>query len=163
MSTFALCGLYINSKRPIKYSIAAATFILTYILLVEKATELQGQKLVCEIVDYYAANKKTPNSLNETNGLLINSFTPSFSKYQYSSTLKVKSLINTYGVGVKLTLLKRLHLYSAIGCGINYIDTKVIEGDYYFNFQKDKRVNFIGNIRLGISLSIYKQNIKADT
>jgi hypothetical protein len=81
-----LCGLYINLKRPIKYSIAAATFVLTYVLLVEKATELQGQKLVCKIVDYYAANKKTPNSLNETNGLLINSFTPSFSKYQYSST-----------------------------------------------------------------------------
>jgi hypothetical protein len=86
MSTFVLCGLYINLKRPIKYSIAAATFVLTYVLLVEKATELQGQKLVCKIVDYYAANKKTPNSLNETNGLLINSFTPSFSKYQYSST-----------------------------------------------------------------------------
>lgn len=95
------------------------------------------------------------------------SATPYNNSYKFRADdavlLKVKSLINTYGVGVELTLLKRLHLYSAIGCGINYIDTKVIEGDYYFNFQKDKRVNFIGNIRLGISLSIYKQNIKADT
>lgn len=93
--------------------------------------------------------------------------TPYNNSYKFTSydavLLKVKSLINTYGAGVELTLLKRIHLYSAIGLGINYIDTKVIEGDYYMNFQKDKRFNFIGNVRLGISFSIYKNNTKADT
>jgi hypothetical protein len=77
--------------------------------------------------------------------------------------LKAKSLINTYGGGIELTILKRIHLHSEIGLGINYIDTKVIEGDYYYTFQRDKRINFISNIRVGISFSVFKNKNKADT
>lgn len=86
ISTFVLCRLYINFKNHIKYSLTVVLVASTYVSLVGKATEQQGQKLVCELIAYYSANKLLPINLNETNSLLLNSFTPTFSKYQYYNT-----------------------------------------------------------------------------
>ncbi len=77
--------------------------------------------------------------------------------------LKVKSLINTYGGGIELAILNRIHFHSEFGLGINYLETKVIAGDYNYKFQREKRFNFISNIRVGISFSIFKKINKADT
>jgi hypothetical protein len=86
ITTFVLSCLYINLKRPIKYSFATLFGATTFIILVNKAFELQGQKLITEIVEYYKSNSKSPPNLRITNRLLLNSFTPTFDKYQYNST-----------------------------------------------------------------------------
>ncbi len=86
LSTFVLCRLYINLRSFLKTSITIILVLSTYILLVSEATQLQGQKLVCELIDYYAEKKSLPENLKKTSKLMFNSFTPTFSEYQYNRT-----------------------------------------------------------------------------
>ncbi len=83
-SASILFCLYVNLKPLVKYGLSILIFFSSFVLLANKAFELQGQKLVGEIIEYYYQNSKAPVNLESNSSLLLSSFTPTFSKFQYS-------------------------------------------------------------------------------
>ncbi|MGB3948250.1 MAG: hypothetical protein WBM13_09705 [Bacteroidia bacterium] len=81
-SVVVLFVLYFNLSNRKKIIISIILFCLTWTLLIDKAFEFQGQKIVGELCAY-SNKKKMPDNTFLSNELYFNAFTPIFTKYHY--------------------------------------------------------------------------------